>query len=67
MEKDGVYIHKKRWGFMPEPSPWVTTEWLFWVPDKSTVAFEWIKSNQFLPQFSEVHGDQIELLCQSKN
>lgn len=67
MENDGVYIHKKRWGFLPQRSPWLTTDWLFWVPNKSIEAFELIKSNQFLPQFAEVHGDQIELLCQSKN
>jgi len=67
MENDGVYIHKKRWGFVPEKSPWLKTDWLFWIPNNSQEAFDWVKANHFLPQFVEVHGEQIELQYPRKN
>jgi len=62
IKTDGVYIHKKRWGLHPEDNPWSMTDWLFWIPNNSQEAFDWIKANQFLPQFAKFHGDQMELI-----
>jgi|GEM_PF-1448297 len=48
---NGLYNHKKRWGFHTEISPWHVTEWLFWIPGNSQSAWNWIKENPFELQY----------------
>lgn len=66
-ENDGVYIHKKRWGFKPVINPWLTTDWLFWIPNKSKTALDWLSNNCFLPQFITYKGNEIDIIYSVKN
>ncbi|MAT42401.1 MAG: hypothetical protein CL609_08675 [Anaerolineaceae bacterium] len=60
IENDGVYIHKKRWGFSPMIDPWLTTDWLFWVPNKSKTAMDWLRDHCFLSQFVTYKGKEFD-------
>ncbi len=57
---NGLFNHKRQWGFSPELSPWHTTDWLFWVPNASQTALHWLSENPFLPEFAQWAGSNIQ-------
>lgn len=57
--EDGVFIHKKRWGFGPILNPWGSQEWIFWVPDHSEAVLKTLELHPFLPGVVRVHGQNL--------
>ncbi len=43
---DGLYEFKRRWGFLPERDLWNPRHWLFWIPNHSPAAFDWLRSKE---------------------
>ena len=41
-QDEKLYTHKKHWGFKPVLHPWNYCDWLFWAPDESSFAAEWL-------------------------
>ena len=56
---DGLYIHKHRWGFKPQLNYWKPQKILFWSPNSSPAALEWMKAHMFLPQFARAGGPNL--------
>ena len=64
---NGLYNHKKRWGFNPEISPWHVNEWLFWIPKAESPAWNWLEAHPFELSLISYHGDQIKRLVTQKS
>ncbi len=62
MQNDGVFKHKKQWGFFPIESPWHVNEWLFWMPKVSEPALDWLSANPFLIEFAKWGGSHMKMI-----
>ena len=49
---DGVYRHKQLWGLTPSLDDWAPNDVLFWVPDGSGAALDWLEAHPLIPEFA---------------
>jgi hypothetical protein len=56
---DGIYDHKRHWGFEPEHNYWRPLDLILWASSSAQSAVSWMKANPFLPQFSRSGGPNM--------
>ena len=61
---EGVYNHKRRWGFHPIQELWEFQQWLFWAPDDSPAALKWMETHPFIPEFAHLGSKSLESVYQ---
>ena len=49
---DGVYRHKQSWGLNPSLDDWAPNDVLFWVPNGSAAALDWLDAHPLIPEFA---------------
>ncbi len=57
---DGIYTHKKRWGFKPSIELGMATSWLLWVPRHSQAALNCLRAHPFIPSITRYSGETLE-------
>ena len=61
---NGLYTHKRRWGFQPVRGLWQVHDWLLWAPHDSPVAMQWLEAHPFIPEFAQVGSKSLESMYQ---
>ena len=56
---DGVFQHKRFWGYEPLADPWKAFNMLIWAPNNAHNALMWMKANPLLPQFTTLGGTSL--------
>lgn len=59
-ENDGIYVHKKRWGFTPSVELGMSTSWLLWAPRPSQAAQNYMHARPFISSIAKYSRKELD-------
>ncbi|HEX2979180.1 MAG TPA: hypothetical protein VHO48_02845 [Anaerolineaceae bacterium] len=56
---DGIFQHKRLWGYQPIPNAWRPHSQLVWTLNQAPSALAWMRANPFIPRYATWGGKRL--------